>query len=114
MSPSRPDHICQGATNLVTCLWKSVSCLWVTCTAPPDVSFGKPFNEFSSQRQKVYARGEREKGRVTFSKMSRWLHSGELSRVPAVHVKECAGGGGGEERHLWRLVLPLSNLQRFA
>lgn len=39
--------------HLVTCLWKSVSCLWVTVTAPPDVSFGKPFSAFSSQRQNI-------------------------------------------------------------
>lgn len=42
-----------SAAHLVTCLWKSVSCLCVTWRAPPEVSFGKPFSEFSSQRQKV-------------------------------------------------------------
>lgn len=41
-------------SHLVTCLWKSVSCLWVTVTAPPDVSFGKPFRAFSNQRQNVW------------------------------------------------------------
>lgn len=43
---SRPPH-------LVTCLWKSVSCLWVTVMAPPDVSLGKPLRACSNQRQKV-------------------------------------------------------------
>ena len=42
-------------THLVTCLWKSVSCLCVTVTAPTVVSFGKPFKEFSNHRQKVCA-----------------------------------------------------------
>jgi len=42
--------------HLVTCLWKSVSCLCVTWMAPPVVSFGKPFSEFSSQRQNVCGR----------------------------------------------------------
>lgn len=46
-------QVCQ-VSHLVTCLWKSVSCLWVTVTAPPDVSFGKPFRAFSNQRQKVW------------------------------------------------------------
>lgn len=46
-----------SATHLVTCLWKSVSCLCVTWMAPPVVSFGNPFSEFSSQRQNVCAEG---------------------------------------------------------
>lgn len=52
-----------GATHLVTCLWKSVSCLCVTWMAPPVVSFGNPFSELSSQRQNVCAR-EREELRM--------------------------------------------------
>lgn len=43
----------RGDAHLVTCLWKSVSCLCVTWMAPPVVSLGKPFSEFSSQRQNV-------------------------------------------------------------
>lgn len=45
--------------HLVTCLWKSVSCLCVTWMAPPVVSFGKPFSEFSSQRQNVWRKQEK-------------------------------------------------------
>lgn len=44
-------------THLVTCLWNSVSCLWVTVTAPPAVCFGNPFSAFSSQRQNIWNRG---------------------------------------------------------
>lgn len=46
-SGPRPPH-------LVTCLWKSVSCLWVTVMAPADVSLGKPLRACSNQRQKVW------------------------------------------------------------
>lgn len=41
------------SSALVTCLWKSVSCLCVTDKAPPAVSFGRPFSVDSSQRQNV-------------------------------------------------------------
>lgn len=42
-----------GPSHLVTCLWKSVSCLWVTVMAPPDVSLGKPLRACSNQRQNI-------------------------------------------------------------
>lgn len=41
---------------LVTALWKSVNCLWVTVTAPPELSVGKAFNTCSNHTQNVWNR----------------------------------------------------------